>query len=119
MKRNKLSEFEEFVLLQKGTEPPFTGEYEDFFEDGIYFCKLCSSPLFDSTAKFKSHCGWASFDESLETVKRVPDADGIRVEILCANCGGHLGHVFEGEGFTEKNTRHCVNSASISFKNRD
>lgn len=112
-----LSDYEKHILIDKGTEPPFSGEYNDFFESGVYICKNCQTPLFASSAKFKSHCGWPSFESSIENnVKSVPDSDGVREEIMCANCGGHLGHVFYGEGFTAKNTRHCVNSASIKFK---
>jgi peptide-methionine (R)-S-oxide reductase len=111
-----LSSFEKKVIINKGTERPFTGEYWDHFEDGTYKCKQCGSDLYKSSSKFKSHCGWPSFDDEIEgAVKRIPDSDGVRTEIVCAKCGGHLGHVFIGEGFTHKNTRHCVNSVSISF----
>ncbi len=116
MKRNKLTPEEEYVIIKKGTERPFTGEYDKFYADGIYVCKQCEEELYDSTAKFDSGCGWPSFDDDIsEKVERVPDADGRRVEIVCRNCKGHLGHVFEGERFTDKNTRHCVNSISIKF----
>jgi methionine-R-sulfoxide reductase len=116
MQYNKLNEQEQYVIEQKGTEPPFSGEYNDFYEKGSFHCKKCGAKLYESTAKFSSGCGWPSFDEDVGNVKRVPDKDGRRTEIVCAACGGHLGHVFEGEGFTAKNTRHCVNSISIKFQ---
>lgn len=113
---NKLTPQEEDVILGKGTEPPFTGEYDDFYEDGVFICRRCNAPLFSAEAKFDAGCGWPSFDEDYpDAVKRIPDPDGERIEIQCANCGAHLGHVFEGEHLTEKNTRHCVNSLSIRF----
>jgi methionine-R-sulfoxide reductase len=116
MKLNKLTEEEKDIILNKATEPPYSGKYDDFYKEGIYVCKQCEQPLFTSEAKFKSGCGWPSFDDTFKgSVKRVPDPDGIRTEIVCSNCGGHLGHVFEGEGFTKKDTRHCVNSLSIKF----
>jgi methionine-R-sulfoxide reductase len=116
MKLNKLTEEEKDIILNKATEPPYSGKYDDFYKEGIYVCKQCEQPLFTSEAKFKSGCGWPSFDDTFKgAVKRVPDPDGIRTEIVCSNCGGHLGHVFEGEGFTKKDTRHCVNSLSIKF----
>lgn len=113
----KLSQEEARIIIHKGTEAPFSGKYYDFFEKGIYECKQCGLPLYKSEDKFKSHCGWASFDESIENaVAYHLDRDGVRTEITCARCGGHLGHVFKGEGFTAKNTRHCVNSLSLEFK---
>lgn len=116
MKFNKLSKEEEYIIEQKGTERPFTGIYNDFYEVGTYLCKKCNAKLYKSEDKFKSSCGWPSFDDEIkDAVKKVPDIDGRRVEIVCASCGGHLGHIFEGEGFTAKNIRHCVNSMSLNF----
>lgn len=116
MKYNELTQEEKYVIENKGTEYPFTGVYNDFYEKGVYICKKCDTPLYKSEDKFKSGCGWPSFDDEItDAVKRVTDADGRRVEIVCKNCGAHLGHVFEGEGFTPKDTRHCVNSISLKF----
>ncbi|HYG51844.1 MAG TPA: methionine-R-sulfoxide reductase [Flavobacteriales bacterium] len=113
---NPLTQQERNVLVYKATDRPFTGEYYQKTDKGVYICRMCNNPLYHSEDKFESHCGWPSFDDEIKgAVKRVPDADGYRIEIICNNCGGHLGHVFEGERFTDKNVRHCVNTSSIKF----
>lgn len=115
-KFKKLTQEEERVIVYKGTEAPFSGEYDKNFREGAYVCRRCEKPLYRSGNKFDSGCGWPSFDQEIRgAVKRLPDPDGIRTEIQCANCNAHLGHIFEGEGFTPKNTRHCVNSISMRF----
>jgi len=112
-----LNDFEKHVIINKGTERAFTSPLLEEKRHGLFICKLCKSPLFKSVSKFNSGTGWPSFDDTIEdAVKELPDEDGMRIEIVCANCGGHLGHVFKGEGFTPKMTRHCVNGVSLEFK---
>ncbi len=116
MTLNPLTPAEKHVIENKGTEPPFSGEYDDFYEEGTFVCRRCSTPLFTSKSKFDAGCGWPAFDDSFpDAIQRTTDADGRRTEITCSQCGAHLGHVFEGEQLTKKNTRHCVNSLSIKF----
>ena len=116
MQWNELTPEETRVIVNKGTEYPGTGKLLNNKEKGTYVCRRCNAPLYRSETKFESHCGWPSFDDEIAgAVTRVPDADGMRTEIICTNCEAHLGHVFTGEQFTAKNTRHCVNSISMSF----
>lgn len=118
MSYNKLTEQEEYVIEHKGTEAPFSGEYDDFYEDGTFICRRCNAPLFSAKSKFDAGCGWPSFDENYPNAVR-QTIDGEQTEITCANCNAHLGHVFTNEYITEKNTRHCVNSLSIKFISKD
>jgi len=113
---NKLTKEEEKVIVYRGTETPGTGKYEHTFQPGTYICRRCEAPLYRSEDKFDAHCGWPAFDNEIKgAVKKIPDPDGQRIEIECAKCSAHLGHFFEGEGFTKKNVRHCVNSISMKF----
>ena len=113
---NPLSAEERHVIEGKGTERPFTGEYDDFYEAGIYLCRRCNAQLYRSEDKFDAHCGWPAFDKEIPgAVKHLPDPDGMRIEVECVKCGGHLGHVFMGERLTPTNARHCINSLSMKF----
>ena len=119
-KFNPLSQEERYIIEDKGTEAPFTGEYDDFYETGIYVCRRCDAQLYRSKDKFDARCGWPAFDQEIPgAVNNLADPDGSRVEVECANCGGHLGHVFFGEGFTATSARHCVNSLSMKFISGD
>jgi peptide-methionine (R)-S-oxide reductase len=116
MPYNTLTPEEKKIIEQRGTEMPFTGEYDNFYQDGTYVCRRCNAPLYSSKTKFDAGCGWPAFDADYpNAVKRLTDPDGMRTEIRCTNCDAHLGHVFEGEHLTDKNTRHCVNSLSLRF----
>lgn len=120
MEFNKLTDEEARIIEGRGTEPPYIGEYEKVFADGVYLCRRCNAWLYDSRDKFDAHCGWPSFDDEVPgAVHKLPDADGQRTEIQCASCGAHLGHVFKGEKMTPKDMRHCVNSLSMRFVPRD
>ncbi len=120
MKLKKLTPEERSFIIDKHTEAPFTGKYDKHFTNGVYLCRQCGSPLYNSKDKFEAHCGWPAFDDEIPgSVKRVPDKDGRRTETTCAACGGHLGHVFEGEHLTSKDVRHCVNSMSLKFVPND
>lgn len=113
---NKLTPEESSVIMGRGTEAPFSGEFDSFYKEGTYICRRCNAPLYTSKAKFDAGCGWPAFDDNFpDAVKRLTDPDGRRTEIRCAHCGGHLGHVFTGERYTPKDTRHCVNSLSMRF----
>ena len=119
-KFNPLSQEERYIIEDKGTEAPFTGEYDDFYETGTYICRRCNAQLYRSKDKFDAQCGWPAFDQEIPgAVNNLADPDGSRVEVECANCGGHLGHVFFGEGFTPTSARHCVNSLSMKFISGD
>lgn len=116
LKMYPLNSAEKAVIIDKQTERPFSGEYDDFWQTGTYVCRRCHAPLYQSKDKFDAHCGWPSFDQEIKgAIKEIPDPDGIRTEVRCAQCDAHLGHVFEGEGFTDKNVRHCINSLSLKF----
>ena len=113
---NQLTAQERYIIEAKGTERPFTGEYDDFYEQGVYVCRRCNAELYQSVDKFDARCGWPAFDKEIPgAVRQLPDPDGMRTEVECVNCGGHLGHVFFGERLTATNARHCVNSLSMKF----
>ncbi len=116
MPYNELTEQEKAIIIDKGTEKSFSGEYWNHYKDGVYTCRQCDAELFSDESKFDSFTGWPSFDDTIEgAVTEVTDADGIRIEVICSNCKGHLGHVFKGEGITDTSTRHCINSTSLGF----
>ena len=113
---NELAPQEKNIIEMKGTERPFSGEYDNFYQESTYVCRRCNAELYRSDDKFDAHCGWPAFDDEVPgAVRRLPDPDGRRIEVECANCNGHLGHVFLGERLTSKNTRHCINSISMRF----
>ena len=119
-KLNNLTALEQHVLVDKGTERAFSGKYVKTTDDGTYACKVCDTPLYRSGDKFDSHCGWPSFDDAISgAIREQKDADGRRTEIVCANCGAHMGHLFKGEGLTPKDIRHCVNSVSLNFQKKN